>query len=85
LLRQLADVRMSLRLRGPLPALLQQQLVEIRDERAVLRLGEPADVEAVLAACREAGVAIDEIEVGMPDLEDVFLQLMNAGTERSVA
>jgi ABC-2 type transport system ATP-binding protein len=87
LLRQLADVRMSLRLRmrGPLPALLQQQLVEIRDERVVLRLGEPANVEAVLAACREAGVAIDEIEVGHADLEDVFLQLMNAGTERSVA
>ena len=64
---------------------LQQQLVEIRDERVVLRLGEPANVEAVLAACREAGVAIDEIEVGHADLEDVFLQLMNAGTERSVA
>jgi len=72
-------------MRGPLPALLQQQLVEIRDERVVLRLGEPANVEAVLAACREAGVAIDEIEVGHADLEDVFLQLMNAGTERSVA
>ena len=85
LLRQLADVRMSLRLRGPLPQRLQQQLVEIRDERAVLRLGEPGDVEAVLAACREAGVAIDEIEVGHADLEDVFLQLMSANSERVAA
>ncbi len=84
LLRQLADVRMSLRLRGPLPASLQQRLVEIRDERAVLRLGEPGEVESVLAACREAGVTIDEIEVGHADLEDVFLQLMNAHPSASL-
>jgi ABC-2 type transport system ATP-binding protein len=43
----------------------------------VLRLAQPAEVEGVLAACREAGAAIEEIEVGHADLEDVFLQMMS--------
>jgi ABC-2 type transport system ATP-binding protein len=85
LLRRLADVRMSLRVHGALPPTLQEQLIEMREDRMILRLGTPADVEGVLAACREAGVAIEEIEVGHADLEDVFVQLMNAPAERVAA
>jgi ABC-2 type transport system ATP-binding protein len=38
----------------------------------------PADVELVLAAMRQAGVAIEDLEMSKADLEDVFLELMNA-------
>jgi ABC-2 type transport system ATP-binding protein len=80
LIERLAGVQMSVRLRGELPAALLAQVIEqARDKaagRVTLRLAQPADVESVLAACRQAGVGVEEIEVGHADLEDVFLQLM---------
>ena len=40
-----------------------------------LRLASPDDIAEVLAICRAAGAAVDDVEVGPADLEDVFLQL----------
>ena len=77
LLQRLAGLQVSLRLSGPLPERLRPQLVQADAPRYVLRLAQPAEVEGVLAACREAGAAIEEIEVGHADLEDVFLQMMS--------
>jgi ABC-2 type transport system ATP-binding protein len=82
LLARLADVQVTLRLRGGLPAALRARAVEQGDGRWRLRVDAAADVEGVLAACREAGAAIDEVEVGHADLEDVFVQLMSADRER---
>jgi ABC-2 type transport system ATP-binding protein len=82
LLARLADVQVTLRLRGDLPAALRARAVEQGDGRWRLRVDAAAEVEAVLAACREAGAAIDEVEVGHADLEDVFVQLMGADRER---
>ena len=38
----------------------------------------PAEIEAHLAALRQAGVAVEDLEIRKADLEDVFIQLMNA-------
>jgi len=84
LLQRLADVQVRLRLRGTLPPALRGRAIEQGDGRVKLRVAAAADVEGVLAACREAGAAIDEVEVGHADLEDVFMQLM-AGDRQRVA
>jgi ABC-2 type transport system ATP-binding protein len=76
LIERLAGLQMTLRMRGELPAALRPQLIEAAPGRVTLRLAQPADVEGALAACRQAGVGIEEIEVGHADLADVFLQLM---------
>lgn len=44
----------------------------------VLRLGSYDDVEPILAACREAGCRLEEVDIRKADLEDVFLQLIHA-------
>ena len=85
LLQRLADVQVTLRLRGELPPSLRGRAVEQGDGRLKLRVAAAADVEGVLAACREGGAAIDEVEVGHADLEDVFIQLMAADRERVAA
>jgi len=85
LLARLADVQVTLRLSGALPEPLRGGAVELGDGRWRLRVGAAAEVEAVLAACREAGAAIDEVEVGHADLEDVFVQLMADDRERMAA
>lgn len=36
------------------------------------------EVEPLLAKVRQAGALVEDIEIGKPDLEDVFLRLMNA-------
>ena len=38
----------------------------------------PAEIEAHLAALRQVGVAVEDLEIRKADLEDVFIQLMNA-------
>jgi ABC-2 type transport system ATP-binding protein len=81
LLQRLADVQVTLRLRGELPATLRAQASEQGDGRVTLRVASAAEVEGVLVACREAGAAIEEVEVGHADLEDVFMQLMASDRE----
>jgi len=85
LLQRLADVQVRLRLRGELPPALRAQAVEQGDGRVRVRVAAAAEVEGVLAACREAGVGIEEIEVGHADLEDVFMQMMASDRERVAA
>jgi len=85
LLARLADVQVTLRLRGELPPALRAQATEQGDGRVKLRVAAASDVEGVLATCREAGCLIEEVEVGHADLEDVFLQLMAGERERVAA
>ncbi|MFN7753399.1 MAG: ABC transporter ATP-binding protein [Pseudomonadota bacterium] len=69
----------SLRLRlepGPLPAALAARSPQREGDFLVFPLDEPGQVEPLLAAAREAGRAILELEVAQPDLQDVFLQVM---------
>jgi ABC-2 type transport system ATP-binding protein len=37
-------------------------------------------VEHQLAALREAGVKIEDLEIGRADLEDVFVEIMRSGS-----
>jgi len=85
LLQRLADVQVTLRLHGELPPALRVRAIEQGDGRVKLRVASAADVEGVLAACRESGAGIDEVEVGHADLEDVFMQLMASDRERVAA
>jgi len=85
LLQRLADVQVRLRLRGELPPALRDRAVKQGDGRVRVRVGSAAEVEGILAACREAGAAIEEVEVGHADLEDVFMQLMAGDRQRAPA
>jgi ABC-2 type transport system ATP-binding protein len=45
---------------------------------------DAADVETVLGRLRQAGVHIEDLEIGRADLEDVFLGIMHAATQSEV-
>ena len=67
-----------------LPATLAPQ-ARITGRIVQLKVREAADVERSLAALREAGVKIEDLEIGRADLEDVFLEIMNAAPRRTDA
>ena len=77
LLRLHSGCYVGLRLGGALPTGLEP-LVAQREEDGAVRLALPdyAEVERVMAALREAGVAVLEMEIMQPDLEEVFVQIM---------
>ncbi|MFA5913070.1 MAG: ABC transporter ATP-binding protein [Burkholderiales bacterium] len=69
---------LRLRLSGAaLPAALAARVRDSRDALHTLRLRSYAELEGVLAQVREAGAQIEELELQQPDLEDVFVQIMN--------
>ncbi len=59
-----------------LPAALHPMLCATGDDGFRLVLDNYRDLEPALAAIREAGIELDEVEVTRPDLEDIFLQMM---------
>ncbi|MHA7682064.1 ABC transporter ATP-binding protein [Cupriavidus sp. PET2-C1] len=80
LLSQFAGLQLALTFsRGTLPATLEPLRMPSSNpgERAVrLRLSGYPAVEPILAACREAGCEIEDMEINKADLEDVFVQIM---------
>ena len=60
-----------------LPASLADR-ARVTGRSAQVSARDPADVEAVLAQLREAGVPVEDLEIGRADLEDVFLDIMTA-------
>jgi ABC-2 type transport system ATP-binding protein len=69
---------LKLRISGAdLPPALAARVRESRDGVHTLRLRSYAEIERALAHVREAGAQIDELELLQPDLEDVFVQIMN--------
>ncbi|MGE0312043.1 MAG: ABC transporter ATP-binding protein [Lautropia sp.] len=81
LLRRTAAGTLVLRLAGaPLPeALLARRLEPVPgDPRVRLRIDDFAEVERLLAALREGGCRIEEMEIAGTDLEDVFVEVMQA-------
>jgi ABC-2 type transport system ATP-binding protein len=61
-----------------LPAALAGQ-ARITGRIVQLKARDAADVEHLLAALREAGVKIEDLEIGRADLEDVFVEIMRSG------
>ncbi len=79
LLTQFAGLQLVLTFaRGSLPPALEAlRMPDNPGERAVrLRLSGYQAVEPILAACREAGCDIEDMEINKADLEDVFVQIM---------
>jgi len=61
-----------------LPAALVGQ-ARITGRIVQLKARDAADVELLLVALREAGVKIEDLEIGRADLEDVFVEIMRSG------
>jgi ABC-2 type transport system ATP-binding protein len=79
LLKGFSGVRMRLRLEpNELPAQVARFHADDEGALRVLQVQDYLQVEAVLAALREAGVRILELEILQADLEDVFVQVMHA-------
>ncbi|GAB5098939.1 ABC transporter ATP-binding protein [Caballeronia sp. HLA56] len=81
LLQRFSGLQLYLRFSsGSLPVELRPLEVDphaVSGMQHLLRLSSYDDVEPILAKCRAAGCALDEIEVRKADLEDVFVQVMN--------
>ena len=72
------SLHLKLRISGAgLPQALQARVRDSHDGVHTLRLGSYAEIERVLAHVRESGAQIDELELLQPDLEDIFVQIMN--------
>jgi ABC-2 type transport system ATP-binding protein len=82
LLQRFAGLQLFLRLgSGVLPVALRGNETgagEMAPRSHLLRLNSYDEVETLLAQCRAAGCTFEEIEVRKADLEDVFVQMMNA-------
>ena len=77
LLDTFSGLLLRLRLdREELPAGLDGELVSSEDGRFALRLRDYDSLEQVLHRVREAGATIRELELEPPDLEEVFLRVM---------
>ena len=69
---------------APLPAALAG-LARVTGRIVQLPAQDAAEIEQHLAALRQAGIAPEDVEIRRADLEDVFLQVMNAAAEGQAA
>ncbi|MDW7534686.1 MAG: ABC transporter ATP-binding protein [Candidatus Nitrotoga sp.] len=76
LLANLTGYRVWLKLAGSLPDKLLKQVVKQTEGSYLLTLSSYHALELVLAELRVAGVAIQEVRLQQPDLEEVFLSLV---------
>ena len=77
LLETFSGLVLKLRLdRDALPDGLEATQLSAEDGRFTMRLRDYNALEQVLHRVRETGAAIRELELEPPDLEDVFLRVM---------
>jgi len=79
LLRRFSGHTLRLRLAPgvALPESLRPRLSAESGEEHVFALESCEEIEPLLAGLREAGCRIDDIEIGKPDLEEVFVRVMH--------
>jgi ABC-2 type transport system ATP-binding protein len=76
LLASIPGKNLRLRLSGQLPASLSGMVRHQEQPEYMLALNEISQVEFVLSELRNAGVAIEDMQLIEPDLEDVFVDLV---------
>lgn len=80
LIKRIAGSLLALRLReGELPESLRSLVVPAANAPAgeyALRITDYAQVEPALAAIREAGLFVEDMQLQQADLEEVFIQIM---------
>lgn len=76
LLASIPGKNLRLRLSGQLPASLSGMVRHQEQPEYMLALNEIGQVEFVLSELRNAGVAIEDMQLIEPDLEDVFVDLV---------
>jgi len=76
LLHSATGCRLHLLLDGTLPAALTPQLASQEGDRYVLALSAYGELESVLMQLRVADVAVRELNLEQPDLEEVFLRVV---------
>ncbi len=59
-----------------LPAELQPLLLAERDHGFELKLADCNGLEAILSTLRNSGIQLKDLEISQPDLEEIFLQMM---------
>jgi ABC-2 type transport system ATP-binding protein len=75
---RLHNLQLRARISGALPEELARQ-DRGRAGEHVFRMRDYAQLEPTLAALREGGCRIEELELEQPDLEDAFLEIMRSG------
>ncbi|MEQ9107889.1 MAG: ABC transporter ATP-binding protein [Limnobacter sp.] len=83
LLKKHASQTLNVQLNGVLPVNLQQRVLKanVTDGRYTLGLNSPAEIEEILAQCRKEHLDVLECSIDKPDLEEVFVQLMNGDSK----
>ena len=76
LLASMPGKKLQLKLAGALPASLKDMVRQQEQQDYTLSLNTIAQVEYVLAELRNANVAVEDMQLIEPDLEDVFIDLM---------
>ncbi len=75
LLSGMASTMLRFKTDDPLPAALAP-LARVTGRIAQVKAHDANEIERLLTTLREAGVRVEDLEIGRADLEDVFLQIM---------
>jgi ABC-2 type transport system ATP-binding protein len=83
LLKKHANQTLNMQINGVLPAALQARVLKanVSEGRYTLALNGPAEIEQILAQCRQDHLDVLECSIEKPDLEEVFVQLMSGGSK----
>jgi len=60
-----------------LPATLVPLITRQNDGDFELKLADCDQLESILAELRQAGIGLKDIEISKPDLEEIFVDMMN--------
>jgi len=77
LLSGMASTMLRFKTDQPLPAALAP-LARVTGRIVQMKAHDAAEVEQLLAALREGSVQVEDLEIGRADLEDVFIDIMQA-------
>ena len=76
LLASMPGKKLRLKLEGPLPVSLKALVRQQEQQDFILSLNAINQVEYVLSELRNANIAVEDMQLIEPDLEDVFVDLM---------